>query len=142
MNDISFDGHDSRSYCVVPFRLQNFVSSIDLMCEVLSNDADGGPNSMPFWMFKVGYTFLASLDGSVELKGNRELTDHELVQPEHLTSSYFRNALLDEWRHFASSQQTRQNLCSNLKFGNAYDGFKQSTDFQNLISLLKDVRMI
>lgn len=54
--------------------LQNFESSIILMCETLSEDAEGGPSSVPLWMFNVGYTFLASLDGSVERKGNHTPT--------------------------------------------------------------------
>lgn len=56
----------------VPFISQDFESSIVLLCETLSQDAEGGPSSIPFWMFNVGYSFLASLDGSVEHKGNRE----------------------------------------------------------------------
>lgn len=40
------------------------------MCETLSDDPEGGPSSVPLWMFNVGYIFLASLDGRDEHKGD------------------------------------------------------------------------
>lgn len=45
---------------------QDFNSSVNLICELLTDDATSGLSSTPFWMFKEFYTFLASLDYSSE----------------------------------------------------------------------------
>lgn len=58
--------------------------------------------------------------------------------PVELSSQNFRDSLTAEWQQFTTSPPNSI-TSSNLKFGNAYDGFKQSSAFENLIALLKDV---
>lgn len=58
--------------------------------------------------------------------------------PVELSSRNFRDSLVAEWQQFTTSPPNSI-TSSNLKFGNAYDGFKQSSAFENLIALLKDV---
>lgn len=62
------------------------------------------------------------------------------LSPVQLSSQHFRESLVAEWQQFTAAHQNA-NISSNLKFGNAYDGFKQSIEFDNLITLLKDVRL-
>lgn len=42
---------------------QDFRSSVEMICELLTDDLEGGTNSIPVWMFTVCYQFLAELDG-------------------------------------------------------------------------------
>lgn len=63
------------------------------------------------------------------------------LTPEQISSVHFRHSLVAAWQQF-SSAHPNANISSNLKFGNAYDGFKQSTEFENLIVLLKDVSSV
>lgn len=62
------------------------------------------------------------------------------LSPVQLSSQHFRESLVAEWQQFTAAHQNA-NISSNLKFGNAYDGFKQSIEFDNLITLLKDVNL-
>lgn len=51
--------------------LQDFPSTMDFLCELLTDNPFGGLNSIPFWMFKICYTFLASFDCNLnDGKGN------------------------------------------------------------------------
>lgn len=40
--------------------LQDFPASVAMLCELLTDD--GGPSSIPLWMFSTCYKFLAELD--------------------------------------------------------------------------------
>ena len=37
-----------------------------MICELLTNAPDGGPNPIPMWMFRECYVFIAELDGQNE----------------------------------------------------------------------------
>lgn len=37
-----------------------------MLCELLTNEPEGGPNPIPMWMFRECYVFLAELDCSSE----------------------------------------------------------------------------
>lgn len=65
-------------------------------------------------------------------------SEEKPLAPIQLSSVYFRDSLVGEWQQFAASHPNA-NVSSNLIFGNAFDGFKKSTEFENLIELLKDV---
>lgn len=39
-------------------------STLKMVCEVLTEDAEGGPAPIPMWIFHVCYKFLAELDCS------------------------------------------------------------------------------
>lgn len=73
--------------------------------------------------------------GNIFFKSSKEPMEQMLI-PTKISTHFFREALLNEWKH-CTSQQSK--LSSNYKFDNAYDGIKQSTEFENLISLLADV---
>lgn len=42
--------------------MQDFPSTMDLLCELLTDNPVGGLNSVPFWIFSICYTFLAGFD--------------------------------------------------------------------------------
>lgn len=47
-------------------------SSIELLCELLTEEAKGGSNSIPVWMFTACYSFLAHLDYNPEKQSKIE----------------------------------------------------------------------
>lgn len=63
------------------------------------------------------------------------------LEPEVISTHYFRHALWTEWQKYTKEPEEHP-LDLNIKFGNAYDSIKQCIDFENLISLLKEVCVI
>lgn len=108
---------------------QNFHETIYNLCELLSDEPEGGSAAVPLWLFRECYKYLAELDCSheqtffdgrkvlwVELyeshwmgsitffkpfRPNRALEDETrpATIPRKVSSATFRNTMIDYWKY-------------------------------------------
>lgn len=45
---------------------KNFKATLDMLCELLTNEPEGGPSPIPMWMFRECYSFIAELNCAEE----------------------------------------------------------------------------
>ncbi|XP_058061950.1 uncharacterized protein LOC131212196 [Anopheles bellator] len=89
---------------------KNIPATAEMICEMLTEDPDGGAASVPLWMFRECFLTVADLDcGSVQtfVNGRKVLdedtgaTEEEIVQPtlpKVLSTASFKNAIIDKYR--------------------------------------------
>ncbi|XP_035774096.1 uncharacterized protein LOC118456989 isoform X2 [Anopheles albimanus] len=85
-------------------------STAEMICEMLTEDPDGGAASVPFWMFRECFVAVADLDcGSVQsfINGRKVLDEdtgaleeeqHPPALPKVLSTISFKNAIIDKYR--------------------------------------------
>lgn len=73
--------------CYFSVYLQNLTQTMVLLCNLLTDEPDGGSAMIPLHTFAELYTFLASLDcGGGEDPEDEDDTDHEYVLTEGIYS--------------------------------------------------------
>uniref|UniRef100_A0A8W7M4P0 Uncharacterized protein n=1 Tax=Anopheles arabiensis TaxID=7173 RepID=A0A8W7M4P0_ANOAR len=89
---------------------KNFTKTTEMICEMLTEDPDGGAASMPFWMFRECFLALADLDCSSVQKfvNGRKVLDEDTgaleeeqmppALPKVLSTISFKNAIIDKYR--------------------------------------------
>ncbi|XP_052868488.1 uncharacterized protein LOC128274360 [Anopheles cruzii] len=96
---------------------KNVPATAEMICEMLTEDPDGGAASVPLWMFRECFLTVADLDcGSVQtfVNGRKVLdedtgaTEEELIQPalpKVLSTISFKNAIIDKYRTMVEQNQ-------------------------------------
>nr|ACT37346.1 putative Ropn1l-like protein [Anopheles gambiae] len=89
---------------------KNFTKTTEMICEMLTEDPDGGAASIPFWMFRECFLALADLDCSSVQKfvNGRKVLDEDTgaleeeqmppALPKVLSTISFKNAIIDKYR--------------------------------------------
>uniref|UniRef100_A0A182X2L6 RIIa domain-containing protein n=1 Tax=Anopheles quadriannulatus TaxID=34691 RepID=A0A182X2L6_ANOQN len=89
---------------------ENFTKTTEMICEMLTEDPDGGAASIPFWMFRECFLALADLDCSSVQKfvNGRKVLDEDTgaleeeqmppALPKVLSTISFKNAIIDKYR--------------------------------------------
>ena len=54
------------------FFIQNITDAMSIICEILTDDPEGGPARISFQLFQALYRFLAEVDGEIS---NQQITD-------------------------------------------------------------------
>lgn len=135
---------------------KEFESTLELICSSLTEDVEGGSDSIPFWMFSVCYAFLAQLSYSKEQELNSEnllvliylLLNHSYSynnfekmnsfstqpneKPLEVDARNFRYLLSTEWKKCIKKENP------NKKFQDSFDRIAQATEFQEIIDNLID----
>ncbi|XP_058813477.1 uncharacterized protein LOC131677600 [Topomyia yanbarensis] len=88
----------------------SLVRTAEMICELLTEEPEGGPSPVPLWMFKECFLTVARLDcGSVQtfVDGRKVLEDGRLEEkqpmtemPKVLSTISFKNAIIDKYKSF------------------------------------------
>ncbi|XP_031624239.1 ropporin-1-like [Contarinia nasturtii] len=107
----------------------NIEMSICLMCELLTDDTDGGSNSIPIWMFNICYSFLAHLNSSL----NEEQIAGIEIKPAQINAQKFRNDLINDWKICVNFSDKKDDSISLI-----FNRIKVSTNFDEIIKILSE----
>lgn len=122
-----------------------------MICELLTDEPEGGTNSIPMWMFEICYRFVAEMDCSETqevLNGQKVLlNDGKLeaaivpIDPEVFAVDHLRAAILIEWDQCIQSRSgTLYRINSNYEFSrNFLNEFKHSSNFLQIIATMSKV---
>uniref|UniRef100_A0A182PML6 RIIa domain-containing protein n=1 Tax=Anopheles epiroticus TaxID=199890 RepID=A0A182PML6_9DIPT len=100
---------------------KDFARTAEMICEMLTEDPEGGAASIPFWMFRECFLAVADLDcGSVQKFVNgRKVLDEDTgaLEEEHmppalpkvLSTISFKNAIIDKYRSTLEHETEQQN---------------------------------
>ena len=58
------------------FSFQNITEAMKTVCEILTNDAEGGPARISFQLFQDLYRFLAEVDGEISSQQITDVVNH------------------------------------------------------------------
>ncbi|XP_055295743.1 uncharacterized protein LOC129565193 [Sitodiplosis mosellana] len=113
----------------------DFESTIEFICELLTDDAEGGLNSIPLWMFRTCYLFLAQLDPSVIEDTRDSPAGKSDNQPAQINAQHFRNGLIEEWKACVKFDDEQ----SNPSISSAFDRIKTTVTFTETIQVLSKI---
>ncbi|CAO1422762.1 unnamed protein product [Diamesa serratosioi] len=94
---------------------ENFFNTVNMLCELLTDEPEGGSSPVPLWLFRECFKYIAELDCSDEqtfFDGKKVLTDGVLENetkmpnlPRKLSSISFKNAIIDYWKYRIENSQ-------------------------------------
>ncbi|XP_053669686.1 uncharacterized protein LOC128720065 [Anopheles nili] len=114
---------------------KDLAGTAEMICEMLTEDPDGGTASIPFWMFRECFLTVANLDcGSAQkfVNGRKVLDEdtgaleEELMPPalpKVLSTISFKNAIIDKYRALLEDEPEQHNLAqsSNINIDDVDD---------------------
>ncbi|XP_058459053.1 uncharacterized protein LOC131435322 [Malaya genurostris] len=141
----------------------------EMICELLTEEPEGGPCPVPLWMFKECFLTVARLDGgSVQMfvDGRKVLEDGQLEEkqpmtemPKVLSTISFKNAIIDKYKsvmnfdtksaitepdRFSEISDIPSKLDSDFKFvgdeTDPYEVVRRAPDFDSVIVLLSNLQ--
>ncbi|XP_055850876.1 uncharacterized protein LOC129915390 isoform X1 [Episyrphus balteatus] len=135
-----------------------------MLCELLTDDMDGGLARIPYWMFKICYTFVAKLECSQEqcfVNGQLVLPWGDLEEatpmqrlPRVLSASLLKDTIITSCKAKfdksyykgvpcpvdSSSDTTTMDFMINSNLGDAKELFDKCEDFDTIMLLLQDAQ--
>ncbi|XP_053698671.1 uncharacterized protein LOC128745620 [Sabethes cyaneus] len=116
----------------------SLARTAEMICELLTEEPDGGPSPVPLWMFKECFLTVARLDcDSVQtcVDGRKVLDDGQLEQkqpmtemPKVLSTISFKNAIIDKYKSVMVSAVDNQTTTAASELLSADDRFSEISE--------------
>lgn len=119
-----------NNFGVFAYIFKDLKSSLTLICELLTENEPGDVASIPFWMFRECYVFLAQIDCSTDCNITSDSSVVPDPKPLEINAVHFRRMMLIEWRNYAREET------SGSHFHEIFSCIARANRFDEIITVL------